>query len=125
MEYTVTGLVATSPKLVESPDGTAVLSFRFASTKYEGKKDFTTNWFTIIASGTLARNCWEISKGDRLIVHGDLKIRDWDNGEQTGTIVNIHASAIGKDLNFFRPPVAPKAPEHKPKHYCNCERCYK
>jgi len=31
---------------------------------------------------------------------GRLKIRDWDNGERSGTSVEIDADAIGLDLNF-------------------------
>jgi single-strand DNA-binding protein len=34
------------------------------------------------------------------VVSGRLKIRDWDNGERSGTSVEIEAAAIGHDLTF-------------------------
>ena len=39
-----------------------------------------------------------INKGDRIIVQGTLRIRDWDNGERNGTSVEVEAEAIGHDL---------------------------
>jgi single-strand DNA-binding protein len=33
-------------------------------------------------------------------VSGKVKIRDWDNGERTGTSVEIDADSIGLDLSF-------------------------
>jgi single-strand DNA-binding protein len=41
-----------------------------------------------------------VSKGDRVTVSGDLRIRDWDNGERTGTSVEVEATSIGHDLNY-------------------------
>ena len=37
-------------------------------------------------------------KGDRVVVTGKLKIRDWENGERTGTTIEIDAEALGHDL---------------------------
>jgi single-strand DNA-binding protein len=39
-----------------------------------------------------------ISKGDRILVMGRLRVRDWDNGERAGTSVEIEAESIGHDL---------------------------
>ncbi len=33
-------------------------------------------------------------------MQGKLRIRDWDNGERSGTSVEIDADAIGHDLSF-------------------------
>jgi single-strand DNA-binding protein len=41
-----------------------------------------------------------ISKGDRIVVNGKLKVRDWDNGERTGTSVEIEADSIGHDMSY-------------------------
>ena len=48
-----------------------------------------------------------MNKGDRLVVAGKLRVRDWDNGERSGTTVEIEAASIGHDLawgtsNFTR-----------------------
>jgi single-strand DNA-binding protein len=39
-----------------------------------------------------------VSKGDRILVAGRLRVRDWDNGERAGTSVEIEAESIGHDL---------------------------
>jgi len=39
-----------------------------------------------------------VSKGERILVTGKLRVRDWDNGERAGTSVEIEADALGHDL---------------------------
>jgi single-strand DNA-binding protein len=64
-------------------------------------KDGETNWFTITAFKQLAINTAEaLSKGDRIVLTGSLKVRDWDNGERNGTSVEIEADSIGHDLSW-------------------------
>jgi single-strand DNA-binding protein len=41
-----------------------------------------------------------INKGDRVLVVGKLRVRDWDNGERAGTSVEIEAEAVGHDLSW-------------------------
>jgi single-strand DNA-binding protein len=41
-----------------------------------------------------------VSKGDRICTTGRLKVRDWDNGERTGTSVEIEAEVLGHDLSW-------------------------
>ena len=61
--------------------------------------DGETNWYTITAYKTLAINVMSsIGKGDRIVVHGKLRVRDWDNGTTTGTSVEIEADSVGHDL---------------------------
>jgi single-strand DNA-binding protein len=103
--YTTTGLVATTPRYLKTMDGTDICSFRLASaTKtFDRKKmewiDAETNWLTITSFGTLAINAVSsISKGDRIIVSGTLRVRDWDNGERSGTSVEVEADTLGHDL---------------------------
>lgn len=104
---TVRGLVATSPRHITTEGGLEVTSFRLASTtrKLDSESgvwvDSDVNWFTISSFRQLARNVVQsISKGERVVVSGRLKIRDWDNGERSGTSVEVEASAIGHDLTF-------------------------
>ena len=103
--YTTTGLVATTPRYLKTMDGTDICSFRLASSskRFDPKKmewiDAETNWFTITSFGTLAVNvASSISKGDRIVLSGTLRVRDWDNGENSGTSVEIEADTLGHDL---------------------------
>ena len=102
---TITGLVATTPRHLVTPDGLPITSFRLASSNRRFDQasmewvDGETNWFTITTYRTLAVNtATSISKGDRIVVSGTLRIRDWDNGTNTGTSIEIEASSIGHDL---------------------------
>lgn len=100
----VTGLVATTPRHLVTQDGLPITSFRLASQtkrfdEAQGKIVEETNWYTVSSFKTLAINvAGSISKGDRIMVSGILRVRDWDNGERAGTSVEIIAEALGHDL---------------------------
>ena len=103
--YTTTGLVATTPRHLKTADGLDITSFRLASStkRFDRTKmewiEADTNWFTITSFGTLAINAVSsIGKGDRIIVSGTLRVRDWDNGEVSGTSIEIEADTLGHDL---------------------------
>ena len=100
---TVQGLVATTPRHIITQDGLPITSFRLAISerlsKPDGSTEEHTNWYTVTAFKVLAINTnTSINKGDRIVVTGSLVIRDWDNGERTGTSVELVASSIGHDL---------------------------
>ena len=104
---TVSGLVATTPRHLVTADGLAITSFRLASSnrRFDRTKgiwvDGETNWYTITAFRKLGINvAGSVNKGDRIIVQGVLRVRDWDNGERAGTSVEIEAEAIGPDLTW-------------------------
>jgi len=103
--FTVSGLVATTPRHLVTQEGLPITSFRLASSKRRFDKtkkiwvEGDTNWFTITSFRQLAINsAASISKGDRIVVSGRLKIRDWDNGERSGTSVEVDAESLGHDL---------------------------
>jgi len=103
--FTVSGLVATTPRHLVTQEGLPITSFRLASSKRRFDKtkkiwvEGETNWFTITSFRQLAINsAASISKGDRIVVSGRLKIRDWDNGERSGTSVEVDAESLGHDL---------------------------
>jgi single-strand DNA-binding protein len=102
---TITGLIATTPRHLITQDGLPITSFRLASSsrtfdRASGEwKDGDTNWFTITCFRKLAINAIaSLNKGERVFVTGSLKVRDWDNGERTGTSVEVEADSIGHDL---------------------------
>lgn len=103
---TLTGLVSTTPRSMVTNDGLAITSFRLASTQrrfdatQERWVDGETNWYTVTAHGQLAINAaTSIKKGDRVLLTGALKIRDWENDEHTGTVIEIEVTSIGHDLS--------------------------
>lgn len=104
---TVAGLVATTPRHIVTQDGLPITSFRLASStrKFDRAQnkwvDGDTNWYTITSFKQLALNAAaSVSKGDRILVTGVIKVRDWDNGERAGTSVEVEATSIGHDLSW-------------------------
>jgi len=103
----VAGLVATTPRHLVTQEGLPITSFRLASSQRRFDRsqnkwiDGETNWFTVTGFRQLAINAsTSVSKGDRILVAGKLRVRDWDNGERAGTSVEIEAEAIGHDLSW-------------------------
>jgi single-strand DNA-binding protein len=103
----VTGLVATTPRHLVTQDGLPITSFRLASSQRRFDRaqnkwiDGETNWYTVTAFRQLAMNSsTSVNKGDRILVQGKLRVRDWDNGERNGTSVEIEAESIGHDLSW-------------------------
>ena len=104
---TITGTVATDPKHIVTAEGMAITSFRFASTqRYYSRQaqawvDGETNWYTVVAFRALAINAAaSLNKGERVIVSGRVRIRDWSAGEKSGRVVEVEAEAIGHDLGW-------------------------
>ena len=102
---TLTGLVATPPKHLITSEGLPIASFRLASTqrRYDRRQakwvDGETNWYTITAFRQLAMNISaSVNKGERVVVTGRLRIRDWTSAEKTGTNIEVDADSIGHDL---------------------------
>jgi single-strand DNA-binding protein len=97
MKVTTRGLVATDPRFMDNGE----LMFRFA--ELSENTDTPPNWFTVMATGRLAERVEElIAKNDKIIVVGALRVRDWDNGERSGTFMEIYAETMGHDLTAKR-----------------------
>jgi single-strand DNA-binding protein len=106
---TVTGFVGNDPRHNVTDAGLAITNFRLASTRryFDRAKgewaDGETNWYSVAAFRQLAVNAAaSVSKGDRVVVHGRLRVRPWETGEKSGTAVEIDADAIGHDLSWGR-----------------------
>ncbi|MEO8529189.1 MAG: single-stranded DNA-binding protein [Pseudolysinimonas sp.] len=104
---TLTGLVATPPKHIVTSEGLQITSFRLASTqrKFDRSEqkwvDADTNWYTITAFRQLAVNViGSVLKGQRVVVTGRLRIRDWQTDDKTGTTIEVDADSLGHDLTF-------------------------
>ncbi len=103
----LTGLVATTPKHVVTTTGLTITSFRFASTQRRFDRgeqkwvDGETNWYTVATFRQLATNVnASLQKGQRVIVTGRLRVRDWATDDKHGTNVEIDADAVGHDLSW-------------------------
>lgn len=106
-QITVAGLVATTPRHLVTQDGLPITSFRLAASHRKFDKnqnkwiDGETNWFTVTSFRQLAINsAGSVAKGDRVLVTGKLRVRDWDNGERAGTSVEIEADNLGHDMSW-------------------------
>jgi single-strand DNA-binding protein len=104
---TLTGIVGTEPRAVTTGEGLAITSFRLASTQrrfdrgQEKWVDGETNWYTITTFRQLAANsAVSVKKGERILVTGRLRIREWENGGKSGTNIDIEAESLGHDLSW-------------------------
>ncbi|MGB3764783.1 MAG: single-stranded DNA-binding protein [Ornithinimicrobium sp.] len=60
-----------------------------------------TSFYEVVAFRALGQNVFDsITKGDPIVVHGRLRVNDWESGEKKGTQVQIDATSIGPDLTF-------------------------
>ena len=104
---TLTGLVATEPRHIVTAEGLPITTFRLASNQRRFDRsqdrwvDGETNWYTISSFRQLAINSsTSINKGERVMVTGRVRLRDWQNSEKAGTNIDIEADAIGHDLGW-------------------------
>ena len=102
---TVTGVVGSDPRVHVTSKGLTITSFRLASTRryFDRTKgaweDGETNWYTVSGFRQLAHNAAaSVHRGDRVVVNGRLRLRAWENGEKSGTAIEIEADSIGHDL---------------------------
>ncbi|HXH35362.1 MAG TPA: single-stranded DNA-binding protein [Plantibacter sp.] len=112
-QITVRGHVATDPKHHRTTSGLDITSFRLASQqrRYDAKQGAwvaqDTNWYTVSAFRGLATAATEsLVKGQRVVVVGRLRIRDWESGERRGTSIDIEADGIGSEIDWQPKPTA-------------------
>jgi single-strand DNA-binding protein len=104
---TLTGLIATTPRHLVTTEGLSITSFRLASNQRRFDRtqekwiDGDTNWYTVTAFRQLAMNsAGSLAKGERILVTGRLRIREWESGDRAGTSVEIEADSLGHDLSW-------------------------
>lgn len=103
---TVRGYVATEVRSTTADSGLAIANFRMCTTDRRYDRDTgtwvdgQTNWYSVSLFRQLATNsAFSVHKGDRVIVTGRLKVRQWalEDG-RSGTSVDIDAESVGHDL---------------------------
>jgi single-strand DNA-binding protein len=103
---TITGNLTSDPELKFTPNGAAVANFRVAVTARvrDGNawRDGDTSFYRITAWRDLATNLTDsLSKGDRVLVVGQLRMRSWETpeGEQR-SLVEVTAEEVGPSLRW-------------------------
>lgn len=104
---TVVGNIANDPEQRTFRGDETVTSFRVACTQrvYDSSTstwgDGHTSYYNVSAFRALGKNAYAaLRKGQRVVVTGRLRVRNWDNGTTRGTAVDIDADALGHDLKF-------------------------
>ncbi|XWX04863.1 single-stranded DNA-binding protein [Aggregatilineales bacterium SYSU G02658] len=80
----IIGHVGRDPELRYTPSGRPVTSFSVAVgrtwTSSEGERHEETEWFNVVAWGTLAEICKShLAKGHQVYVEGRLQTRSWED----------------------------------------------
>lgn len=106
-QISVTGLIATEPRSITTSEGLSICSFRLASPQRHFSKtenqwvDGETNWYTVSAFRQLAENAAQsLRKGERVVVRGRLRLRQWDRDDKSGLSAEIEAEALGHDIRW-------------------------
>lgn len=106
-QVTVTGNVTADPVFGQTNSGDPFTNFRVAVNYgyFDREKNqyltSGTSFFKVSAFGALAVNTFEsIQKGMPVVVHGRLRVEDWESGDKRGTNAVIKAFAIGPNLSF-------------------------
>lgn len=102
---TIIGNIIRDPELRYTPGGSGVVTFGVAVNKrYQKNGEWTeeTSFFNVSAWGQLGENvAASVSKGDRVIVTGELKQRSYETKEgEKRSVVEINAQGIGPDLRW-------------------------
>jgi single-strand DNA-binding protein len=118
---TVTGNIATDPEQRTMRGDDTVTSFRLAAghQRFDPQSnswvEVYTNFYSVSAFRALGKNAYAaLKKGQRVIVTGRLRVKEWDNGTKKGVTAEIDADGIGHDLLFgvttFQPAGRPSVP---------------
>jgi single-strand DNA-binding protein len=103
---TIVGNLTDDPEVTFTPNGAAVCNFRLAVTPRfrdgNGWKDGETSFFRITAWRDLATHIGDsLSKGDRVLVQGQLRARSWETPQgERRTVVEVQAEEVGPSLRW-------------------------
>lgn len=98
-------IVKEDPTLDFSPQGHAICKFSIRIPGKNAKGDqpkVEARFVDVVAWRQLGENCAEsLRNGDRVIVQGTLKTRDWEGRDgQTRTNTELNAWNVGPDLSY-------------------------
>lgn len=96
----IIGHLGKDPEMRYTPSGKPVTTFSVAVSRTwnssDGERHSETEWFNIVAWGTLAETCKQyLVKGQQVYIEGRLQTRRWDDKEgQKHTSVELVASEM-------------------------------
>lgn len=104
---TVTGNLTADPALRYTREGAPFTTFSVAFNRSYYDRDAArwqqsgTDFYDVTAFGALGLNVLESAhKGDPVVVHGRLRLEDWQTEDKHGTRAKIQADAVGFDMTF-------------------------
>lgn len=104
---TISGVVASDPRAMVLDNSVRITNFRLASTPRRRDRngqwvDGDTTWLNVTCWRNLAANAAaSISKRDRVVVHGRLRVRPYTTSEGVERLaVEVEADTLGHDLAF-------------------------
>jgi single-strand DNA-binding protein len=104
-QIAVTGNLTSAPERREVSGGVTMVTFGLASTErryVDGTwVDAHTNFYNVSVFRRLADHALQsLEKGQRVIIQGKLKLRQWEVNGRSGTSADLEASSLGHDLMF-------------------------
>ncbi|MCK0111624.1 single-stranded DNA-binding protein [Ornithinimicrobium sp. F0845] len=104
---TVAGNLTADPTIGNTKGGDVFANFRVAVNHgyFDREKgvwlETGASFYKVSTFRALAVNVFEsLHKGTPVVVHGKLRVNEWENGEKQGTEVQITAVAVGPNLSF-------------------------
>lgn len=105
---TIVGNLVEDPRLAYTPSGVAVANFRVAQTprQYDRETSQYVDGEPLFMTCNIWRQAAEnvansLSKGDRVIVHGRLRQRSFEDKEGSRrTVMEVEVDAVGPDLRY-------------------------
>ncbi|MDF2992472.1 MAG: single-stranded DNA-binding protein [Microbacterium sp.] len=104
---TLVGNVVGEPEERTTRGGESIAAFRLAVSerRFDRERsqwvDGHTNYYAVSVFGELGRNALaSVRKGERVVVAGRLRLREWENETKRGVSADVTADAIGHDLRW-------------------------
>lgn len=104
---TLVGNIVGDPEERATRGGDSIAAFRLAVSerRFDRERghwvDGHTSYYAVSVFGDLGRNTLaSVRKGERVVVSGRLRLREWENETKRGVSADLTADAIGHDLRW-------------------------
>lgn len=104
---TLVGNIVGDPEERATRGGDPIAAFRLAVSerRFDRERgqwiDGHTNYYAVSVFGELGRNALaSLHKGERVIVAGRLRLREWETDAKRGVSADVTADAVGHDLRW-------------------------
>lgn len=111
----VIGHLGRDPEMRYTPSGRPVTTFTVATTRAwhssDGERHEETEWFNVVAWGSLAEICNQyLAKGRRVYVEGELRTRGW---EQADGKKHFRTELVTNEMIMLGPRITNRATERE------------